>query len=321
MSPTLWLWVVFNIFVIGMLALDLGVFHRRAHAVHLKEATVWSAVWIVLSLLFNLGVWYWQGGGKALEFLTGYLIEKSLSLDNIFVFLAIFSYFGVSRRYQHRVLYWGVLGALVMRALMIGIGATLLAAFHWIIYVFGGFLVITGVRFAQHRGVSVRPEANPVLRLLRRVLPVTRDFQEQHFFVHQAGRWLATPLFVVLVLVESSDVVFAVDSIPAVFAITRDTFIVYTSNVFAILGLRALYFLLAGIMPTLRYLNVGLGLILAFVGVKMLVSEIYPIPVLHSLAVIAGVLAVTLAASLWASRRQASSPAASSSTHERSSGT
>lgn len=304
MSSTAWLWLLFNLFVVGMLVLDLGVFHRRAHVVSKKEAAFWSAVWIALSLVFCGGVWHWQGGEKALQFLTGYLIEKSLSLDNVFVFLLIFSYFGVSARYQHRVLYWGILGALVMRGVLIATGAALLGAFHWVIYIFGGFLVVTGVRFAWQRGVSVKPEANPVLRLLHRLLPVTRDFHEHHFFVRQEGTRFATPLFVVLVLVESSDLVFAVDSIPAIFAITRDTFIVYTSNVFAILGLRALYFLLAGVMPMFRYLNVGLGVILGFVGVKMLLAELYPIPVLASLGVIAVVLAVTLAASLWVTRRE-----------------
>ena len=303
-SSTVLLWVIFNLFVLGMLALDLGVFHRRAHAVSKKEAAIWSAVWIGLAMVFNLGVWHWQGGDRALEFLTGYLIEKSLSLDNIFVFIVIFSYFRVAPRYQHRVLYWGILGALVMRGVMIAVGAALLSAFHWVIYIFGGFLVVTGIRFAVQEEISVEPERNPLLGLLRRVIPVTQGFHEHHFFVRLGERWFATPLFVVLVLIESSDLVFAVDSIPAVFAITRDTFIVYTSNVFAILGLRALYFLLAGVMPMFRYLNVGLGIILSFVGVKMLITELYKIPVLVSLGVIAAVLVVTVAASLWASRRE-----------------
>jgi tellurite resistance protein TerC len=308
-SSTVLLWVIFNLFVLGMLALDLGVFHRRAHAVSKKEAAVWSAVWIGLAMVFNLGIWHWQGGDRALEFLTGYLIEKSLSLDNIFVFIVIFSYFRVAPRHQHRVLYWGILGALVMRGLMIAVGAALLSAFHWVIYIFGGFLVVTGIRFAVQEEISVEPEKNPLLGLLRRVMPVTQGFHEQHFFVRLGERWFATPLFVVLVLIESSDLVFAVDSIPAIFAITRDTFIVYTSNVFAILGLRALYFLLAGVMPMFRYLNVGLGVILSFVGVKMLITEVYKIPVLVSLGVIAAVLAVTIGASLWVSRREAEAEA------------
>ena len=304
MTPTHWLWLLFNLFVLGMLALDLGVFHRRAHALSHKEAAVWSAVWISLSLLFNLGVWHWQGGQKALEFLAGYLVEWSLSLDNLFVFLVLFTYFKVPPRYQHRVLFWGILGAVVMRGAMIAIGAALLATFHAVIYVFGGFLVVTGVRFARAHEISVHPEANPLLRLLRGWVSVTRDFRQEHFFVREGGRWFATPLFVVLVLVESSDLVFAVDSIPAIFAITRDTFIVYTSNVFAILGLRSLYFLLAGLMPMFRYLNVGLGIILSFVGVKMLLSEAYKIPTLASLAVIVVVLVVTIAASVWSARQE-----------------
>lgn len=304
MSPIVWLWVVFNLFVLGALALDLGVFHRQAHVVSKKEAALWMSVWVSLAVLFNLGVWHWQGGHKALEFLTGYVIEQSLSLDNIFVFVLIFSYFQVPPRYQHRVLFWGILGALVMRGVMIAVGAALLSAFHWVVYIFGGFLVVTGVRFARQQEISVHPEANPILKLLRLLVPVTKDFREEHFFVREEGRLWATPLFVVLVLVESSDLVFAVDSIPAVFAITRDTFIVYTSNVFAILGLRSLYFLLAGLMPMFRYLGVGLGIVLSFVGVKMLIAQWYKIPILVSLGVIAGVLAVTIAASLWVARRE-----------------
>ena len=304
MTTPLWLWVGFNLFVLAMLALDLGVFHRRSHAISKKEALVWSVFWVALSLLFTLGVWHFAGGRKALEFFTGYLIEKSLSLDNIFVFLVIFTYFRVPPQYQHRVLYWGILGALLMRGAMIAVGAALLATFHWVIYIFGAFLVITGIRFARQSEISVHPEANPLLRLLRRVLPVTKDFRAQHFLVREGVHWHATPLLVVLVLVESSDVVFAVDSIPAIFAITRDTFIVYTSNVFAILGLRALYFLLSSVMPMFRYLNVGLGVILAYVGVKMLLADFYPIPILLSLGVIAAVLLVTVVASLWAVRRE-----------------
>jgi tellurite resistance protein TerC len=303
MLATAWHYVAFTLFVLVMLAVDLGVFHRRAHAITHKEALVWSLVWVALSLLFNLGVWYYEGAHKALEFFTGYLIEKSLSLDNLFVFLLIFMYFGVPDRFQHRVLYWGILGALVMRGAMIAAGAALLSRFHIVIYIFGGFLVLTGVRFAQHEAVSVHPESNPVLRLLRRLIPVTKNFEEHHFFVRREGRWMATPLFVVLVLVETSDVLFAVDSIPAIFAITLDPFIVYTSNVFAILGLRALYFLLAGIMPMFRYLHVGLGVILTYVGVKMLLTEVMKIHALVSLGVIAAVLGVSLGVSVWASRR------------------
>jgi len=298
-----WHYALFIVFVLVMLTIDLGVFHRRAHAVSHKEAAIWSVVWIALSLLFCAGVWHWEGREAGLHFLTGYLIEKSLSLDNLFVFLMIFMYFGVPDRYQHRVLYWGILGALVMRGAMIAAGAALISTFHWVIYIFGAFLVYTGIRFARSSGPSIQPEANPVLRLLRRLVPITDDFREQHFFVYEAGKRLATPLFVVLVLVETSDVMFAVDSIPAIFAITSDPFIVFTSNVFAILGLRALYFLLANIMPMFRYLNVGLGFILGYVGVKMLLQDFYKIPAWVSLIVIFVVLALSLGYSVWEARR------------------
>jgi len=298
-----WHYVLFIAFVLVMLVIDLGVFHRRAHAISHKEAAIWSVVWIALSLLFNAGVWHWMGGEKGVQFLTGYVIEKSLSLDNLFVFLMIFMYFGVPDRYQHRVLYWGILGALIMRGAMIAAGAALISAFHWVIYLFGAFLVYTGIRFARQTGPSIQPETNPVLRLLRRLVPITEDFREQHFFVREAGKRLATPLFVVLVLVETSDVMFAVDSIPAIFAITQDPFIVFTSNVFAILGLRALYFLLANIMPMFRYLNVGLGFILFYVGVKMLLQDVFKIPAWVSLIVIAVTLGLSLGISVWESRR------------------
>ncbi len=298
-----WHYVLFIAFVLVMLVIDLGVFHRRSHAVSHKEAAIWSVVWVTISLLFNLVIWQWMGKEKALEFLTGYLIEKSLSLDNLFVFLMIFMYVGVPDRYQHRVLYWGILGALVMRGVMIALGAALIARFHIVIYLFGAFLVYTGIRFARQTGPSIQPETNPVLKLLRRLVPITPDFREQHFFVRESGKWLATPLFVVLVLVETSDVMFAVDSIPAIFAITHDPFIVFTSNVFAILGLRALYFLLANIMPMFRYLNVGLGFILFYVGVKMLLQDLYKIPAWVSLIVIALTLGVSLGYSVYESRR------------------
>ncbi|MFQ5926179.1 MAG: TerC family protein [Terriglobia bacterium] len=302
MNTALWLWVVFTLFVLGLLALDLGVFHRKAHEVSKREALIWSLVWIGMALLFNGLIYYWQGGEKALEFFTGYLIEKSLSVDNIFVFLLIFTYFSVPAAYCHRVLFWGVLGAIVMRGLFIALGVALLATLHWIIYVFGAFLVYTGIKFVFQREIRVDPEANPVLRLFRRHFPITPAYQGQRFFAHQAGRRLATPLFVVLLIVETTDVVFAVDSIPAIFAITRDPFIVYTSNIFAILGLRALYFLLAGVMGTFRYLKPGLGAVLSFVGVKMLLEDLYQIPTLVSLGVIGAILAIAVGASLWTAR-------------------
>ena len=302
MTATLLLWVVFNAFVLGMLALDLGVFHRKAHAVSLREAAIWSAVWISLALLFNLGIYLFRGTESALEFLAGYLIEKSLSVDNIFVFLMIFTYFAVPAAYQHRVLFWGILGALIMRAIFIAGGLILLNLFHWIIYVFGAVLIVTGFKFLTKPETSVQPEKNRVLRFLRRRVPVTPQFEGQRFFLRRQGRLWATPLLVILAVVESTDLVFAVDSIPAVLAVTRDPFIVYTSNVFAILGLRALYFVLAGVMDLFHYLRYGLGLVLAFVGVKMVISDLYKIPITTSLAVIGTVLAVSVVSSVVRTR-------------------
>ena len=295
MTPErLFLWIAFNVFVLGMLALDLGVFHRNAHKVSLREALTWSVLWISLALTFNLGIYYFWGSEKALEFLAGYLIEKSLSVDNIFVFLLIFSYFSVPAMYQHRVLFWGILGALVLRAIFIAAGAALLTAFHWIIYVFGGFLIITGIKMLFAGDEKLEPEKNPAVRLLRRVMHITGDYHGQRFFVRNNGRLWATPLLLVLVVVETTDVIFAVDSIPAIFAITLDPFIVYTSNVFAILGLRALYFLLAGILDMFRYLKVGLSFVLCFVGVKMLLVDFYKIPIGISLGVVASILAASI---------------------------
>ncbi len=305
-TAPLWLWVGFTIFVLGMLALDLGVFHRSAHAVSLKEAGIWSAVWIALSLFFNVLVYNFYGHEAGLQFLTGYLIEKSLSVDNIFVFVLIFSYFSVPAMYQHRVLFWGIFGALVMRAVMIWTGAALLERFHWIIYVFGAFLVFTGIRMAFHKDEELHPEDNPVVKLFKRFMPVAPEYHGQSFFVRQAGKLFATPLFVVLLLVESTDLVFALDSIPAIFAITRDPFIVYTSNVFAILGLRALYFLLAGVMDKFRYLKIGLSVVLVFVGLKMLGEYFHiEIPISYSLGVIALVLLASVGVSLWKNSREA----------------
>src|SRR3712207_3439904 len=298
----LWLWVGFNVFVLAMLALDLGVFHKQAHEVSLREAGAWSAVWVALALAFNYGVYHFMGAQAGLEFLTGYLIEKALSVDNIFVFVLVFSYFNVPPRYQHRVLFWGILGALLMRGAMIAAGAALIEQFHWIIYVFGAFLVITGIRMAMQTERAIDPEANPVIRLVRRFIPVTNVYHGQSFFIRQTVggrlRRVATPLFVVLVLVETTDLIFAVDSIPAIFAITTDPFIVYTSNVFAILGLRALYFLLAGVVHKFHYLKLGLSVVLVFVGAKMLLADVYKVPVGLSLGVIALVLATSVVASL-----------------------
>jgi tellurite resistance protein TerC len=300
-----WLWAGFTAFILALLALDLGVFHRKAHVVSVREATLWSAAWILLALLFNAGLWWLRGPDPALQFLTGYLIEKSLSVDNIFVMALIFSYFAVPAVEQHRVLFWGILGALVLRAVFILAGSALLASFHWIIYLFGAFLIFTGIKMALHRGEDIHPEKNPVLRLVRRLMPVTPGYEGHHFFVRRGGRLLATPLFLVLAVVESTDLVFAVDSIPAIFAVTNDPFLVYTSNVFAILGLRSLYFVLAGVMSKFVYLKIGLSAVLVFVGTKMTLAEIYKIPSAVSLLVIAALLTISIVASLRKSRETA----------------
>ena len=307
MNTTLWLWIGFTVFVLGMLALDLGVFHREAHEVSFKEAAAWSVVWIALALAFNALLYVVRGAEAGLQFLTGYLIEKSLSVDNIFVFVLIFSYFGVPARYQHRVLFWGIIGALIMRATLIAAGATLLTTFHWIIFVFGGFLIYTGFKMALHfqkKEARVDLESNLIVRLVTRFMPVAEDYEGQKFFVRHNGKLMATPLLVVLLLVESTDLVFAIDSIPAIFAITSDPFIVYTSNVFAILGLRALYFLLAGVIEQFRYLKLGLAAVLVFVGFKMVISDWYKIPTVYSLGVIGIMLALAILASLLASKRE-----------------
>jgi tellurite resistance protein TerC len=291
------MWIGFVLFVLAMLAIDLGIFHKKAHAVTLKEAAIWSGVWVTLALVFNLGVYAWFGPERALQFTTGYLVEKALSVDNIFVFVVIFTTFAVPAMYQHRVLFWGVLGALVMRGAFILGGGALLQRFHWAMYLFGGFLAIAGVKLLLHRNRELHPERNPLIRGLRRVLPVTPDFVGDKFVVVRERRWLVTPLLIALAAVEVTDLVFAVDSIPAVFAITTDPFIVFTSNVFAILGLRSLYFLLAGAITKFTYLKVGLSFILIFVGLKMLLAKIYTIPILASLAVIVGILVAAIAAS------------------------
>ena len=298
----IWLWGAFNLFVLAMLAVDLFVFHRDAHEVRPKEAAAWSVVWVALALLFGAGVYIFMGREAGLEYFAGYVIEKALSVDNIFVFVLIFSFFRVPSQYQHRVLFWGVLGALVMRGVMIAAGAFLIARFHWILYVFGAFLVITGIRMIRQQEAELHPESNPVIRLVRRIIPVTPAYAGQKFFVREraGGRLLATPLFVVLALVETTDLIFAVDSIPAIFAVTQNAFIVYSSNVFAILGLRALYFLLADVIQRFHYLKLGLSLVLIFVGVKMLIADVYKVPIGISLAIILMVLAsATMASSLW----------------------
>jgi len=295
---TPWLWFGFIAFVLCMLALDLGVFHKKDHEVSVKEALTWTAVWISLALLFNAGILYWFGSERALEFLSGYVIEKALSVDNIFVFIVVFSVFAVPARLQHRVLLWGILGALVLRAVFVVLGAALLSRFHWLGYVFGAFLVFTGIKLLVQREGEIDPRHNPLFRLFRRVMPSVDEFHEGHFTIVRSGKRYATPLLLVLIAIETTDIVFALDSIPAIFAVTRDPFIVFTSNIFAILGLRALYFALSGMMDKFHYLKVGLSLVLMFVGAKMLLAGVYKIPIWASLAIIAALLAGSVIASL-----------------------
>jgi len=291
-------WVLFGLLVIALLALDLGVAHRRAHKIKIREALIWTVVWISLALLFNVGIYLWHGSEQALSFLTAYVIEKSLSVDNLFVFVLIFAYFGVEAKYQHKVLFYGIVGALVMRAIFIGVGVTLIHMFHWVIYVFGAFLIVTGFRMGLQKDREVHPQKNPVVKLFRRLMPVTQDYVDGKFLVKRDGRTLATPLMVVLLVIETTDIVFAVDSIPAVLAVSTDPFIVYTSNIFAILGLRALYFALAGAMSLFHKLHVGLAFILVFIGVKMVLADVVKIPIGIALGVVGGILVVSIAASL-----------------------
>lgn len=308
MATSIWFWVIFALFLAAMLALDLGIFHRKAHAVRFREAVAWSTVWVTLSLLFAAGVYVYEGSETALEFLTGYLVEYSLSVDNIFVIATIFSYFAVPAVYQHRVLFWGVLGALIMRAIFIGLGAYVLERWGWVVYVFGGLLLVTGIKMALREDKPYDGEQDPVVRWARRVIPLTTRYDGQRFWTIEKGKRVATPLLLVLLLVEFTDLVFAIDSIPAIFAITTDPFVVFTSNAFAILGLRSMYFLLAGMMHRFVYLRYGLAAILVFVGTKMLLFDVWHVPTPVSLAVIGSILALTVAASLWRSRRVADPP-------------
>jgi tellurite resistance protein TerC len=293
-----WLWMGFLAFVLAMLAIDLGVFHKKAHEVSLKEAGLWSGVWVTLAAVFNAGVYYWFGPQRGLEFTTGYLLEKALSVDNIFVFVVLFATFRIPAIYQHRVLFWGVLGALVMRAAFIFAGGAFIQRFHWAIYVFGGLLAVTGIRLLLQRNEEIHPEKNPLVRAFQKFFPVTHSIEGPSFTVVKDGRRFATPLLLALVAAEVTDLIFAIDSIPAVFAVTTDPFIVFTSNIFAILGLRSLYFLLAGVIDKFVYLKIGLSFVLIFVGVKMLITELYKIPIGISLAAIAGILGMSIAASL-----------------------
>ena len=289
-------WILFNLFVVAMLVLDLGVFHRRAHTVKFREALAWSGMWIGLALGFAVIVYFWHGRPAALEFVTGYVIELSLSVDNLFVFLLIFRYFKVPASHQHKVLFWGILGALVMRGIFILLGVGLIQQFHWIVYVFGAFLVYSGIKLFRQDEMEIHPEKNPILKLFRQWMPVTKDYEGNKFWVRRPGLY-ATPLLIVLLVVETTDLLFAVDSIPAILAITVDAFIVYTSNVFAILGLRSMYFALAGMMEIFHYLHYGLSIVLIFVGTKMLLSHYFSIPTSAALGVVAAVLLISVLAS------------------------
>jgi len=299
MEVNAYMWAGFMVLVLIMLVLDLGVFHRQAHEVKLKEALAWSAVWIILSLVFNAVIWHYMGKVKALEFFTGYLIEKSLSVDNLFVFIMLFSYFKVDPKYQHKVLFWGIIGALVMRAIFIFAGVALLEKFHWLIYIFGGFLIYSGIAMLKPHKEDIEPDKNPLVRLFTKFFPVTQQMHGGKFFIRINAKLFATPLFIVLLIVEFTDLIFAVDSIPAILAVSTDTFIIFTSNVFAILGLRALYFALAGITQYFYYLKYGLAAILAFVGTKMILSGFgIKFEIIYSLVVIFTLLLLSVLASL-----------------------
>lgn len=297
-TPDIITWVAFNLFILGMLGIDLYFFNRDAHEVKYKEALKWSCVWIALSLLFCLGLYFFRGSEQSLNFLAGYLIEKALSVDNLFVFLVIFSYFSVPHRYRHTVLFWGVLGALVMRAIFIIAGVVLIREFHWIVYLFGLLLIYTGINLAVKKEQEVHPENNFVLNIFRKFVPITPNYEGNRFFVKKAGQIMATPLAVVLIVIETTDLLFAIDSVPAILAITQDPFIVYSSNVFAILGLRTLYFALAGLFDIFHYLNYGLAVLLVFIGLKMLLSDIVEVPIVVTLGIIILILGVSVAASL-----------------------
>jgi tellurite resistance protein TerC len=298
MVITTGIWFGFIAFIILMLILDLGVFHRKTHEIKIKEALIWSAVWISLALIFNYAIYLFMGRDKALEFLTGYLIEKSLSIDNLFVFIILFTFFNINPKYQHKVLFWGILGALFLRAVFIFAGVALISKFHWIIYVFGAFLVFTGIKMLYHRDEKIEPDKNPLVKLFKRFLPVSEKMIEGKFFVTINSKIFATPLFIALLVVEFTDLIFAVDSIPAILAISNDTFIIFTSNVFAILGLRALYFALAGITKYFYYIKYGLSAILVFVGVKMVIAGFYKIPIVYSLLTILGILLISVLISI-----------------------
>ena len=299
MHVNIFYWIGFLTFILFMLILDLGVFHKKDHEIKFKEALLWTIFWITLSLLFNILIYFTSGEKPAIEFLTGYFIEKSLSIDNIFVFVMIFSYFKVPLKYHHKVLFWGILGALIMRAVFIFSGVALISKFHWIIYVFGAFLIFTGIKMFFETDKDIHPEKNPVLNLFKKIFPVHTAYEDGHFFIKKNSRYYATPLFLVIIFVETSDIIFAVDSIPAVLSITQDPFIVFTSNVFAILGLRSLYFAVSGVMQYFRFLSTGLSAILIFVGAKMLLDSFYKIPTGYSFLIIVIIVAAAIIASVF----------------------
>lgn len=294
MEHSLTLWILFNVFILAMLIVDLKVFNRKPHEISIKESLIWTGIWIAMAVIFGIGIYFFMGPQSSLDYFTGYLIEKSLSVDNIFVFLLVFTYFGVDSIYQHKVLFWGIFGALVFRFLFIMVGVALLEQFHWIIYIFGAFLVFTGIKLGLEKDKEIHPEKNPILKLVRRFIPITKDFHGPDFFIKRGSRIIATPMFVVLVVIETTDIVFALDSIPAIMAITRDTFLIYSCNAFAILGLRALYFALSGVMRLFHYLHYGLAFILVFIGIKMLIESFVHIPTLITLSVIVVTLTVSV---------------------------
>ena len=308
-------WTLFVTVILFLLSLDLGVFHRHAHAVKVKEATIWSIVWILLSTSFGIWVYVTFGKQYGLEFFTGYVIEYALSVDNVFVFIIIFSYFNVPSKLHHRVLFWGILSALIMRATFILAGAALISAFHWVIYIFGAFLVFTGIKILRQGDAEVEPERNPAVKLFRKIVPMTPGYGSERFFVKQAGKFLATPLALVLVTVEVTDLVFATDSIPAIFGVTKDPFIVYTSNVCAILGLRSMYFLLSAVIRRFAYLGTGLGIVLMFIGLKMLISGVYVIPIELSLLIVALILAGSILFSVLFPKNETPEPSIRNQKH------
>jgi tellurite resistance protein TerC len=297
-------WFGFAVFLVIMLAIDLGIFNKSSHEINYKEALLWSGVWISLALLFNVGIFHFMGKQKGLEFFTGYLLEYSLSVDNIFVFVLLLSYFNVPRKYQHKVLFWGIIGAIIMRAILISIGAALIIKFHWIVFIFGIFLVITGIKMAFSGDEKVKPDKNIIVKLFRKIFPVTDKYEKDKFFVKHKTGLVATPLIIVLIVIETSDLIFAFDSIPAILAITQDTFIVFTSNAFAILGLRSLYFALSGFIDKFKFLKYGLSIILIFIGVKMLISGVYEISIIISLSFIVFVLAVSVFLSMHVKKKE-----------------